>query len=378
MAQADQAQRTDHRGLPAIGALADGWNTIRPGGETTCLYGTDYGFFVRPDSLSHVLITFPGGGACWSGLTCSDEPRGRVDDNPKTVKAEDNPQGSAGVFAEGNPENPFLDYTKVHVGYCTGDMHVGDAVRPNDGWVGEGSRPTDTLHFNGHTNAMTVLEWVFANVPSPETVVIGGYTSGSYGTPLYASLVADHYADAAVRHLGDGNGALFIGERLRPLVEAWDTAGVLARYPGFTAIGPEELSFEDITVAAARRHPEIVFTQMVTAHDAVFSELLEYLGVESPILEVVEAGHRYVKSRVDNYRTYVAGGNRHVISLGYFDAIAPSGNRNRGLPEVYDRFYSYQVDGRRYRDWVADMVAGEPIEDVRCSECEEVQYYRAP
>lgn len=373
-----QTARTDHQGLPSLDALADAWNTIRPGGDTTCLYGTDYGFFVKPESTSQLLITFPGGGACWSGQTCSDEPQGRMDDNPKTVRAEDNPSGSGGVFAEANPDNPFLQFSKVHVGYCTGDMHIGSAVRSNEDWIGEGEPPSETLHFNGYRNATTVLDWVYSNFPDLETVVVGGYTSGSFGTPLFVSLIADHYPEANVRHIGDGNGALFIGDRMTPLVEAWDTAGVLANHPGFAELDMANLTFEDITVAAARRHPEIVFTQMITAHDQTFSEMIEFLGVEEPILEVVEAGHRYVKEQVPNYRTYIAGGNRHVIGLGYFDAIAPTGNRNRGLPEVYDRFYSYQVDGRRYRDWVADVVAGRPVADVRCTDCSEVEYYTPP
>ncbi|HSG63746.1 MAG TPA: pectin acetylesterase-family hydrolase, partial [Gammaproteobacteria bacterium] len=265
-----ETPRNVHEGLPAAAALAPGWNTIHPGGATTCVYGTPYGFFVRPDDPRRLLVSFPGGGACWSGLTCTDEPVGRMDDNPKTVRQEDNPAGTAGVFAEDNPENPFLRFTKVHVGYCTGDMHIGDAVRPNDGPVPEGqSRISETLHFNGHTNAMTVLDWVFDNYPEPETVVVLGATSGSYGTPLYASLVADHYPSAAVRHVGDANGALYIGEQLAPLPAAWNTLDVLRRHPGFGDIDAADFSFEDITIAAARRHPEIVFTQIVTAHDMV-------------------------------------------------------------------------------------------------------------
>lgn len=367
--------QTEHQGMPPLSALSDSWNTIHPGGDTTCLYGTEYGFFVKPESTRQALITFPGGGACWSGQTCSDEPQGRMDDNPKTVRAEDNPLGSGGVFSDDNPENPFLGFTKVHVGYCTGDMHIGNAIRSNEAWIGEGTPPSQTLHFNGYQNATTVLDWVYDNLPNLETVVVGGYTSGSYGTPLFVSLIADHYPDAMVRHIGDGNGALHIGTRMTPLVEAWDTAAILANHPGFADIDMESLSFEDITVAAARRHPDITFTQLITAHDQTFSEMIEFLGVEDPILQVVEAGHRYVKEHVSNYRTYIAGGNRHVIGLGYFDAIAPTGNRNRGLPEIYDRFYSYQVDGRRYRDWVADIVSGVPVMDVRCTDCSKVEYY---
>ncbi|MFP6827683.1 MAG: DUF6152 family protein, partial [Gammaproteobacteria bacterium] len=294
------AAATNHVGRPAFADLADDWNTIRPGEDTMCLYGTEYGFFARPADPSKVLISFPGGGACWSGLTCTDEPVGRMDDNPKTVRAEDNPAGSTGIMAEDNSENPFQDFTKVLVGYCTGDMHIGDAVRPNNGPLENGeTRISDTLHFNGYRNAMTVLDWVFDNFESPETVVISGHTSGSYGTPFYASVVADHYPDATVRHLGDGNGALFIGELLQPIREAWGTVDLLNEHTGFAGLDPDNFSFEDITIAAARRHPEIVFTQMITAHDMVFSEMLEYLGVDGPILDVVEAGHEHVKSQVD-------------------------------------------------------------------------------
>lgn len=341
-----------------------------------CLYGTPYAFFARPANPDKVLISFPGGGACWSGLTCTDEPIGRMDDNPKTVRAEDNPEGTAGIFSDDNPENPFADYTKVLLGYCTGDMHIGDAKLTNDGPLEEGqSRISDTLHFNGYRNAMTVLDWVFENIPAPETVVISGHTSGSYGTPFYASFVADHYPEAAVHHLGDGNGALFIGDHLQPIRDAWGTVDLLNSHDGFTDLNPDQFTFEDITVAAARRHPEMVFTQMITAHDSVLTEMIGYLGVDEPILDVVEAGHEYVKSQVGNYRTYIAAGNKHVISLGYFDAIPQTGNRNRGLPDIYDRFYSYQVDGRRFRDWVADMVEGRPIEDVRCTDCATMIHY---
>lgn len=377
--EAAPATRSEHDGLPPLSALAEGWNAIYPGGDTICVYGDRYGFFVRPGDAAKLLITFPGGGACWSGLTCSDEPPGRMDNNPRTVRAEDSPAGASGIFDAQNPENPFAGYSNIHVGYCTGDLHIGDAERANDGPVADGAMPaSEVLHFNGFRNASAVLDWVFANFAAPDTVVVAGFTSGGYATPFYASLVADHYPEATVRHLGDGSGALFIGEKLRPLVEAWDTVAILRRQPGYENLAADNFTFEDVVVAAARRHPEIVFTQVITAHDHVFSELIAALGVAAPLLDVVEAGHAYVKSRVGNYRTFVAGGNRHVLSAGYFDALPRSGNRNRGWPDIYDRFYSYQVDGHRLRDWVADMAAGVAIQDVRCSPCDQVEYYGDP
>jgi hypothetical protein len=90
--------------------------------------------------------------------------------------------------------------------------------------------------------------------------------------------MADHYPEAAVRHIGDGNGALYIGENMRSLPDAWNTVEVLNRHPGFEDIEAEGFSFEDITIAAARRHPDIVFNQVITANDMVFSEMIDYLG----------------------------------------------------------------------------------------------------
>ena len=58
-----------HSGSPLFADLADGWNTISPGGDTMCVYGTPYSFFARPADPDKVLISFPGGGACWSGHT---------------------------------------------------------------------------------------------------------------------------------------------------------------------------------------------------------------------------------------------------------------------------------------------------------------------
>lgn len=53
-----QAMQTEHQGMPRLSTLADSWNTIRPGGETTCLYGTEYGFFretrIHKPSAHHI------------------------------------------------------------------------------------------------------------------------------------------------------------------------------------------------------------------------------------------------------------------------------------------------------------------------------------
>jgi len=65
----NQAERraNAHAGSPSLADLAEGWNTINPGGDTMCVYGTPYGFFVRPDDPRKLLVTFPAVGHAGRG-----------------------------------------------------------------------------------------------------------------------------------------------------------------------------------------------------------------------------------------------------------------------------------------------------------------------
>lgn len=46
------------------------WRNIQPGGATACSQG-NFSFFVRRGSSNNVVVSFMGGGACWSGHTCN-------------------------------------------------------------------------------------------------------------------------------------------------------------------------------------------------------------------------------------------------------------------------------------------------------------------
>lgn len=48
-----------------------------------------------------------------------------------------------------------------------------------------------------------------------------------------------------------------------------------------------------------------------------------------------------------NFRSYVADGVEHTI-----------------LP--FDRFYTTQINGVRFRDWVANLINEQPVDNVAC------------
>ena len=116
--------RTQSTTLPAVRDLKNGWNQLRPGGETICAKGTPYHFYARRGSPEKLLVFFEGGGACWTGDDCD---RGQPNYHPELVSP-----GPAvdpalrGVLDLAHRDNPFGDRSAVFVPYCSGDVHLGD------------------------------------------------------------------------------------------------------------------------------------------------------------------------------------------------------------------------------------------------------------
>ena len=298
-----------HEQLPNWDDLLDSWNMIYPGQETHCLYGTPYAFFVKPGKTEDVFISFPGGGACWSALTCSNEPTGRLDMGPKTISPDDVPS-DGGIFSD-QPANPFNDFTHIHIGYCTGDMHMGNNTAINDSPLPE-NQSYPELHYNGYNNTKSAIDWLLEQNHSIDRLVIGGFTSGSYGTPIYVHMLSDLLPNTAVYHVGDGIGAIHLAKQTQPLLEAWGTATIIDKYPDMKSQLPIPYQFNDLIVAAGILHPEITLTQIISSNDRVFSELIDYLDSDSSMSEVIRSSQAYIDSRIPNFRSFTLGGDAHV------------------------------------------------------------------
>jgi hypothetical protein len=61
---------------------------------------------------------------------------------------------------------------------------------------------------NPPRRAMTALQWIYANIPTPREIFVTGTSAGGYATPFYASVLARHYPRARVAALSDAAGAL--------------------------------------------------------------------------------------------------------------------------------------------------------------------------
>jgi len=146
---------------------------VYPGGNTGCLEGAPYAFRVYPGDPDKLYIHFQGGGACWDEATTMTN---------RACKDGLSAHPSEGVFNRQHPDNPLKNYTMVHVVYCSGDMHLGNTMRPY-GAVQK-----------GYHNSLAAIDWAKQNMPANLTnFVIGGCSAGSIAAQIWAGTLLDAF-----------------------------------------------------------------------------------------------------------------------------------------------------------------------------------------
>ncbi|MDP2123053.1 MAG: pectin acetylesterase-family hydrolase [Parvibaculum sp.] len=323
--------------LPRLAALAPGWTTIAPGGDTSCAHGTPFEFHVKPGREDRLFVFFNGGGACWNGAQCAleEEPTPYI---PTSQIDHNDPRKLKGVFNAEHAENPLTDWTQVFVTYCTGDVHLGNRDVTYDSWKEE-----FTIRHRGRTNVRAVLDWVYRNVKAPERVFVAGGSAGAIAAPWYAVEIAEQYPDAGIAVLGDGAGG-YRDPGVAALMENW---GFFDDAPVWVSEGGTPGTFEEIWRRASIAAPNLTMAQFDNAYDEVQEMFLKLLGTEARLHRLIEANRNDLAATIPGFRSYVAGGTPHTLIR-------------------FDRLYAYEVEGVRAVDWVRDLAEGSEGGSVSC------------
>jgi hypothetical protein len=329
--------------------LDTSWAKIAPGGDTTCARGDDFHFFVRGGSVNKLAIVFDGGGACWDAATCS-----LADAIFSPTADEELPEPGDGIGDNTDEENPFKDWYQVFIPYCTGDIHWGDAdttYQPDDG------APEITIRHRGQVNTRAVLDWVYERFQGPETIFVTGVSAGAYGSIGWAPYVIEHYPDSHVVQLGDCGAGVITDTFFEDSFPSWNAGSLIPDWIPGLDIPLEELKLENLYIEVANHYPDHFFGQYNTNNDE--NQRFYYTAMGGNDEDWSPKMNEKIETIIDNaptFRSYIAGGDKHVV-----------------LP--YPEFYTYQSDGVRLRDWVADIANGEPVETVHCTACEEPELY---
>jgi hypothetical protein len=328
---------------PAVPDLAAGWTKIEPGGDTTCSQGTPYYYWVHPGTVNRLVVYFSGGGACWNDFTCSN-PASYYND---TADDSGDPDQAAGIFDLDNPDNPFKDWFFVFIPYCTADIHWGD----NTQTYTIGGEET-TVYHKGFVNVSTVLDWIETNFEEPEKIFVSGCSAGSYGSAMGAPYIHELYPDAPLYQLGDAGAGVITDDFFASGFPNW---GAVANIPDW--IPALDIPWTEITmakwyIALANYYSEDRWSQYNTAHDV--DQVFFYGamgGTAADWSDLMLASIQEIQTSASAFHAYTAPGEIHCITGD-------------------DIFYTREVEGVKFHEWVDDMVNDQPWDDVMCTDCE--------
>lgn len=338
------AQRECEEILPAPGTgqgegmeqnHALGWEKVVPGGDCECSDGSEFSFWVRDADPRRVLIYFPAGGACFTAELC--DPANDI----YNTTADNLPPPASGVFDRNDGRNPFADYSVIYVPYCSGDVFLGNTTTTYAAGL--------TIRHKGFVNGTAALERVVTAYPEATDIVVAGGSAGSVAAPVYGGLVAERLPDARVTVISDSSGSYTdVADLNAQMTAAWHTdEAINALTTGETT----QWSIPGLFALSGQHHPRVVFARHDYAYDRQQADWFPRVGLPTgDLLEYIDSNEGRIEASGVNVHSYIAPGAHHVALND-------------------DRFYTETVNGHALVDWVARLLAGEPVPDVHCTQC---------
>ncbi|MDE0882254.1 MAG: pectin acetylesterase-family hydrolase [Myxococcota bacterium] len=340
--------------LPALADLTpETWTELSPGGDTTCSRGQDWGFFFRPGTIDKLVIEFQGGGACWNYATCSIADA-IFKDNIEDVRDAVSQGLRRGIYDHTNPDNPFAGWHHLFIPYCTGDIHWGRATVE---YTGENGAAPFILEHKGAVNSEVALRWVGENLPSPETIFVGGCSAGAYGSIGWAPYIMRDFPNSKVVQMGDCGAGIITDRFLQDSFPGWHALDTLPGWienldPVRTDFGTLEL--KDLYAEVGKFYPDQNVAQYNTVLDE--NQVFYYTAMggegdaEDWSVKMRDQIHR-IADETPNFRSFIAPGEQHCI-----------------LPR--SNFYDVESDGVRLVDWLRELVGPNAPDSVACEGCE--------
>ena len=226
-----------------------------------CGDGSDYAFRIRlaptGSPVEKIVVHMAGGGACLAGPDCAAT-------NPDLFEALSDGLPNGGMMSSTAATNPFRDWTKVSLPYCTQDLHIGGGV------------PTAyteiTVQRYGAPNVRATMQyvrdliWAELDATDPEgyradrpLMVFSGSSAGGYGAAYNYHWVLDDLGwvhttvapDASLAMDNGTVGVIALGSiTLSPTFPGWNTQPFL---PPYCYTGACAEIFDNLELATAPR-----------------------------------------------------------------------------------------------------------------------------
>ena len=340
-------------------------------------------FYFKQGKSKNLLVYFNGGGACWNDATCvaslalAGVPAARPAYNP-SILAENSPIDAGGVFNDNEKDNPFKDWSKVFIPYCTGDIHIGsvDTVYTDvDGSItGYPGAPLTVKH-RGFDNFMAVREWLKQNLDGKKQkkikkLLVTGSSAGGYGATLNFPYLQAAFPKADSALFADASEAIVTQGFIDSVLDfdkVWNVEASLPLLFSEALTTYSALDFNSVIFTKlSEAYPQSRFAQYTTQFDWVQVQFLKMmdqndLGNSNPFSwglnesdylyfaewnARMEATLAFLSETTTNYQYYIGSGNIHTILTDDF-----------ATPEVPHPFYQEQSAANvKFTKWLERFV----------------------
>mmetsp|Transcript_125215 Transcript_125215/g.400234 ORF Transcript_125215/g.400234 Transcript_125215/m.400234 type:complete len:497 (+) Transcript_125215:62-1552(+) len=357
------------RGCPIRGPqFAVGQSTqVYPGGSTACLDSDAYFFQVVKGRLDKLLIFFQGGGACWNKLSY----------DAQMCRTKSEAHSLSGILNSSSTANPYWDYTKVVVTYCSGDMHAGNTTQP---W---GMFGLLGLPQRGYHNAKAAVDWVLGEFPKLESLLVTGVSAGALGTQIWSRTILSQFAGRTDRAavLADSFMGVLWPERSLHQSTMW----LLRRFQLCTTPLIDNHQLErcqngtillgEVWMEAMQMFPQVSFASVNSKVDNVqimFEQAFEITSMLSlPGLMMTPAQYYIGVNRFleaynghSNFMSFLVDGSQHTfIDKEYFYTATPLGADIASASQPLLMHWARDCSNKVQR--IAKTVCAGPLESLR-------------
>jgi hypothetical protein len=331
---------------PSYSANFDGWQEVKPGGDTLCARGGEFAFFVYPGNSDKVVIDFIGGGGCWDAETCKPGSQ-TFTDSIDNLREQADRGILYGVYDKSIAENPYRDWTHVAIPYCTGDVHWGE----NDKTYTDAKGQSFTIYHRGATNVKAALNWVQNNIPAANNIHVTGCSAGAYGSIFWTPAIVEMYPAAQISQFGDA-GAGVISERFRR--SGFPNWNIDSNVPHWVAgLDPastewETLQISEIYSRIGAHYPNTTLSQHNTNNDLIQQFFFLQMGGNPREWRTsMRNSLSMITSEIENFNYFIAPNDSHC-----------------SITESY--FYDISSQGIMLKDWLKAIMQGDPVSNVDC------------
>lgn len=175
--------------------------------------GSGYELNFKRGSSNNLIVFFGGGGAAWDVESAAHPitmetilkaaETGSVTDVGYYIARVSRltPLLMHGILETQRSDNPFSDWSILHLPYVTGDFHIGDRTANYPLEQGENL----TVSYNGRNNVNVALEWLAGTGINPDKLLVAGQSAGGFASAIWFDNIASRYPQAELFQYSDSS-----------------------------------------------------------------------------------------------------------------------------------------------------------------------------